>query len=202
MDNEKFEELLSLGHELAGIEFKGPGSRKDKAFAAYVIRACLGMANRRGGGQIVIGVIQSASTHPEGIGLSEAQASTWNHDEISDTLSDYADPSVSFAAEHIAYKEKTFVIITVSEFEDVPVICKKDYADILRKGACYVRPRRKPETSEIPTQEDMRDLLDLAVQKRLRSFISLANAAGMSPGTTPKPLDDASFEAQASDILG
>lgn len=49
---------------------------------------------------------------------------------------------------------------------------------MLRKGACYVRPRRKPETTEIPTQEDMRDLLDLAAEKRLRKNLERVSRAG------------------------
>ncbi len=70
------------------------------------------------------------------------------------------------------------MVLYIAEFDDIPILCKKDYPDVLRKGACYVRPRRKPETTEIPTQEDMRDLLELAAEKRLRKHLEQTKRAG------------------------
>lgn len=202
MDEAEFEELLAQGHELSGVEYKGPGSRKDKLFAARVARACLGMANRRGGGIVIIGVAENEQKLPDPVGLLPCDVLTWKYDELSDTLSEYADPSISFELEPFIYHDKAFVRISISEFIDIPVLCKKEYQDILRKGACYVRTRRKPETCEIPSQEDMRDLLDLASEKRLRSFIAQANAGGLIPSFPQQPSDDESFTEQAKDLLG
>ena len=56
MTEQDFESLLALGHETNGVEFKGRGSRSDSAFLAGVIRAVLGMANRRDGGLVILGV--------------------------------------------------------------------------------------------------------------------------------------------------
>lgn len=166
MDEIEFREILAQGHELSGIEYKSPGSRTDKAFAAKVVRACLGMANHKGGGRIFLGIAEKAQLPPEPTGISDADALTWNYDELSATLSEYADPSISFEIEVFPYDGNKFVNITVAEFQEIPIICKKDYQEqspkkemVLRKGACYVRTRRKPETTEIPSQEDMRDLL-------------------------------------------
>jgi len=159
------------------------------------------MANRRGGGVVIVGVEHKAQHAPNPVGLSSADAATWNHDELSDTLSEYADPSVSFELELFPYQAKVFARIEVSEFHDIPVLCKKDYKDILRKGACYVRTRRKPETTEIPTQEDMRDLLDLAADKRLRAFVAQAVSSGLLPITPQQEPDAEHFEQQAKDLL-
>lgn len=54
--DDQFVELLALGHEQQGVEFKGPGPRTDKYLQGKVLRAILGMANRRDGGHIIIGV--------------------------------------------------------------------------------------------------------------------------------------------------
>src|SRR5918992_3524376 len=70
-------------------------------------------------------------------------------------------------------------VIQVKEFADIPVLCKRSYDNVLREGACYVRSRRKPETSEIPTLADMRDLLDLATEKRLREHLALLERIGL-----------------------
>ncbi len=55
MTEQDFEGLLALGYETNGVEFKGRGNRTDSAFLAGVIRAILGMANRRDGGLVIIG---------------------------------------------------------------------------------------------------------------------------------------------------
>jgi len=62
------ESILAQGHETNGVEFKGPGARTDRSFPAKVIRAILGMANRRDGGLVMIGV---ESTKLDPVGLSD-----------------------------------------------------------------------------------------------------------------------------------
>ncbi len=177
MTKEEFTAILSLGHELTGIELKGPGLISDKHLFAKVTEAILGMANRRDGGRIVIGVHDNAGIL-EPVGLSKSDADAWKYDVVAEKLAGYADPSISFDLEIQEHNGKYYIILTIAEFEDIPVLCKKDYPDVLRKGACYVRPRRKPETTEIPTQEDMRDLLDLATEKRLRKILELVSRTG------------------------
>ena len=167
---------MNRGHEAYGVEFKGPGRRTDKAFLAKVIRAVLGMANRRDGGAVIIGV-EDETLEPGG--LEEDQADTWTHDALATNVNEYASPSVSFDFERKLYLGHTLVIIEVHEFAEIPILCSKPYnptnvkgADpILRRGACYVRSRHKPETSEIPSAEEMRELLELAIDKGVRRFV-------------------------------
>ena len=90
----------------------------------------------------------------------------------------------------------------VEEFSDIPVLCKRSYDNVLRDGACYVRTRRKPETSEIPTQADMRDLLDLAIDKGVSKFLNRAQRVGLSfPSTVASPVTDQErFDEQLRDV--
>ncbi len=206
MRDDQFVELLALGHEQQGVEFKGPGPRTDKYLQGKVLRAILGMANRRDGGHIIIGVEEKGkSLTPKG--LTEDDAKTWNHDDLAATLANYADPAVTFTVALHRHEGRPYILITVSEFDDIPILCKKDYPDptnlkelLLRCGACYVRSRHKPETSEIPTHAEMRDLLDSAAQKRLRWFLTQASGAGLPlPGPQP-PDDEARFAAQYASV--
>lgn len=200
MTDQEFAEILALAYERRGIEFKGPGSLKDKRLRAKVVRAMLGMTNRRDGGLVVIGV-EDAGGKLKPVGLSVNDLSTWKYDDVADAVGVYADPSVSFELEIRAHQGLKFVVLEVREFEDVPVLCKRSFEDVLRQGACYVRSRRKPETSEIPTQEDMRDLLELATEKKLRGFAKLARAAGQALGGVSVPSDEALFEEQLKRFL-
>lgn len=176
MDAQLLKEFLSLNHEVRGIEYKGHGKRDDKSFASKVVRAMLSMANKIDGGYVIVG-IRDHDLHVEGLSTEEVQS--WNHNDLSDTISNYADPSIIFRSAIIQYEAKNILIIKVDEFPEIPIICKKDYPGALRKGACYVRSNSKPETSEIPTQEEMRDLINLGVKKGVKKFIDQMEYAGI-----------------------
>jgi predicted HTH transcriptional regulator len=202
-----FEKLLSIGHEVNGVEFKGRGSRIDSAFRAKVTRAILAMANRRDGGLVIIGV-DSEST--DAVGLSDDEARTWlNFDELSASVNAYASPSVRLDVEKQIFQDRIFVIIRVHEFDDIPILCTKNYSEpgrkapILEDGACYVRSRHKPETRRIPSEEEMRELLDLAIDKGVRKFLTRAQKAGLLPptlNTSDSPPDEAKFELQIEEM--
>jgi predicted HTH transcriptional regulator len=203
-----FELLLKLGHETHGVEFKGPGKRTDRAFLAKVIRAVIGMANRRDGGVVIIGVDDETL---EPVGLEEEQADTWGYDVLATAVNEYASPSVSFDFERKLYEGRTFVIIEVHEFAEIPILCGKDYGStnvkgavqILRRGACYVRSRHKPETSEIPSEEEMRALLELAIDKGVRKFLERAQKMGLFHPIQPPPIppdDQERFDDQIKDM--
>ena len=199
MTNQEFAQLLALRHEMSGVEFKGPGTRSDRPFFAQIVRVMLGMANRRDGGTVVIGV-EDVGTTLSPVGLTDEQGITWRYDDVADGISAYADPNVSFDLEIKLHESKQYVVLEISEFEDIPVLCKRSYQSILRNGACYVRTRRKPETSEIPAQAEMRDLLDLATEKAFRKFIAQAQRAGMNSFGTPQPDDEDLFDQQLGDM--
>jgi len=189
-------DILQLGRELRNVEFKRSGSASDKHFFAVVARAMMALANIRDGGTIVVGVPDAAGELPVG-GVEAEHQPSWNQDHVADRLSTYAQPSVSFTVEVQGHGGKQFVVISVDEFDEVPILCVRDFERVLRRGGCYVRSRRKPESVEVATQEDMRELLDLAVEKRLRRFLRTAQAADM---TVRGPTDADQFEQQIGDL--
>lgn len=193
MTTEEFREILARGYEVRAAEFKGPGSRTDRHLFSKVVRAVLGMANKRDGGRVIIGVEDSSHViTPRG--LSGPDLATWNYDEVLAGISEYADPYVEIEVKRVSCDGMEFATIRVHEFEEVPVLCKRDYQDVLRRGACYVRSRHKPETSEVPSHADMRDLLDLATEKGIRRFFRQTHA-------TQRTRDDAAaFAAQLEAI--
>jgi predicted HTH transcriptional regulator len=176
-------EYLALNHEQRSVEFKPPGPLSDKYLFACVARACLAMTNRRDGGLVLVGVDDSSPSRSAG--LTEADAATWlNYDDLSDKLGSYSDPPIQFeCAALTAPNTAKIVVIEVLEFEDIPTICKKDYNDgkkpVLEKGALYLRSHHKPETTSRPSHSEMRELLDLAVEKGVRSFIERARRVGI-----------------------
>jgi predicted HTH transcriptional regulator len=197
---QEFAALLASG-ETNGVEFKGSWIRTDRLFLARVVRAILGMANRRDGGLVILGIDES--NKPDPVGLTDAQTESWlNFDDVSASINEYASPCVRFELELQTFRDKNFVVIRVRQFDDIPILCAKDYNEpgkagsVLRRGACYVRARHKPETSEIPSEEEMRELLELAIDKGVRKFVTRAQKAGLF-STLPAPAsDEALFEKQ------
>ena len=199
--DEDFIEIMGLDHELNGVEFKSPGPMTNRQLVMQVIKAILGMSNRRDGGTIIIGVGDNQGVlNP--IGLTPLELSEWTPDAVADQVANYADPNATFTLEKREYEGNSYVVLTVEEFSDVPVLCKRDYGDVLRAGACYVRPRRKPETTEIPTQADMRDLLDLAIEKGVTRFLERARRVGLfiSPTVETSTSDQERFDEQLGDL--
>ncbi|MDR3634664.1 MAG: ATP-binding protein [Isosphaeraceae bacterium] len=213
MTEKEFGDLLLVGHELRDVEFKAPGKsgRRMSPFLAKVVRAILGMANIQDGGRVIIGVEEEDSTLLE-TGLDEDQLESWkNYDAIAELVNGYATPTVSFERDFQLYKGRTFVILKVNEFAEIPILCRHEYHDpasgkappILRRGACYVRSRHKPETAEIRSEEEMRGLLDLAIEKGVRNFLRRAQRVGLYPSDRPVSSDDVHdrmFEKQQEDI--
>lgn len=188
-------ELLQAGHELRALEVKGPGARCDKHLFAKVARAALSMANHRDGGHIVIG-IDDKTTAAMLPGLSPAQSISWlAYDDVARKLAEYADPPARFElAEQVLVSGATVVVLQVFQFDDIPILCRRDFPGVLRKGACYVRSHRAPESAEIPSAVEMRELLDLASERRLRAYVSAAERAGVELRGGPTAAER--FEAQ------
>ena len=201
MTDKEFAEVVELRHERSDVEFKGPGQLSNRRVTAQVVKAMLGMANRRSGGSVIIGVEDNQGTlNP--VGLSHAEAVSWNYDMLADQVARYADPGVTFEVEVKSYDSSQYVVIEVEEFSDIPILCKRAFDDVLRDGACYVRTRRKPETTEIPTHAEMRDLLDLAVEKRSRQALDWAERVGLFTrgAFSVSPSEQERFESQLEDL--
>lgn len=202
MNEVEFEQITSFGREQRGVEFKRGGSRKeDKRLLVKVIRAVISMANTRDGGKVIIGIDEDEDKLILN-GVNESDLSSWNHDDFADSVAEYAEPTPVFEIQRFSYKHKNYIIIEVDEFIDFPILCKKTYDDVLRSGACYLRPRRKPESIEIPSYVDMRDLLELAIDKGVRKFISRADKVGLSLLSDNSDKSDINqFEEQIDDFF-
>ncbi len=194
------EEILTLGHELRSFEAKGPGDLSSKAYCAKVARAAMAMGNLRDGGMVCLGIDNShlSSMLP---GLTQQELADWSdYDNVSDALSRYSDPPVVLGISALQLSNGVHVVVLeVSEFDQVPHVCKRDYPTELQSGATYVRPRGKPQSVAVPNAAEMREVLDLAITKGVREFVRRLGRAGLSFETV-QSVDDATrlaFTAEA-----
>lgn len=181
------EAVLSAGNELRGLEVKGPGPATDGQLFAKVTRAALSMGNLRDGGHVVIGIADGdiGRMLP---GLNPDDLVSWMaFDHVSRRMAEYADPPLRFSvADVLLSSGATVAVFEVSEFADIPHLCARDYGESLRRGALYVRSRKMPETAEIASSVEMRDVVDLATEKALRAYIGTAERAGLGLGQATK----------------
>lgn len=199
MQEAEFAEILARGRELRNVEHKGPGRRDNKAFLARVVRAVIGTANLRDGGIVTVGVTE-VDGKLTAVGVADNDLRTWSsYDDVASTVGEYTQPSVTFDVEVLAYKGANVVLLRVEEFTEIPILCAKDAQEgtqpILRRGALYVRGRRRMETAEVPTQEEMREILDLATEKAVRRYIEVTRRTGfqISPAG---PSDDELYDVE------
>jgi hypothetical protein len=198
----ELEAALVGGVELRGFEVKGAGPRTESHLFAKVARAALGMGNRRDGGYVVIGIsdVDLTAMLP---GLGDDDLASWlSYDDVARKMAEYADPPLRFAIAALELSSGvTVAVIEVAEFEDIPHLCKKAYEPVLRQGALYVRPRKVPETSEVASPVEMREVIELATEKALRAYVGTAERAGLAIASRPATASDsARYDAERRDV--
>jgi predicted HTH transcriptional regulator len=176
VDTEDIEALLTGAEETDVLEFKGAVSWNRNLF----VKDILAMANVIDGGRIVVGVEDGTFRR---LGLTPEQVATYRIDEMRDGLAPFADPRVVFRLHSVADAAGLiFVVIEVSPFEDVPVICRRDGADV-RAGVIYFRSRtRRPESAAVANSSDMRDLVERSATQSARRLRRLGFVPEVQPG--------------------
>jgi hypothetical protein len=183
LTNNEVQGLIEVGHETTNVEFKRGDSLDDRSYVATVARAAMSLANTRDGGHILLGV---DNINPAGdtSGMEPSHVEAWlNHDNVMAKVNAYADPPMALHSESRSLPNgQVIVVLEVSEFDSVPILCKRDQSDKLRSGELYTRSLSKPESSRTHTQNELRAVLDLATSKQLRRFVETAQGAQLDIG--------------------
>ena len=195
MDERSIRDFIEAGKESRQLEYKQSVSWDEASIRMNIIKTILGMANTPDGGTIVIGMERQDDNLyiPKGT-IEDHEKTFQNEDNMKDVVSNYADPYIEFDVGIYEYEEKNFVVFSISEFSELPVICKREYPDILRRGALYIRSKRKPETIEVPSQVEMRELLELATDKGILRLAKRGYQVKETMG------DEAQYEQQLEDF--
>lgn len=193
---ELLSQAIDEGRESQKLEYKqsAPWSELEKK----LIRTALAMANVRDGGKIVIGMAQVGNEFSP-IGMAEADVSTYKSDDIKSAVNRYADPPVSVEWHLGVWNGKTFGMLVIEEFEQFPVLCKRDDGKDLQNGAFYFRSFRMPETAKVSSHFEMRDILERAIDRGVEAFVHRARRAGLELGDNEET-DSAKFAKQREDL--
>lgn len=167
MNQQDIKQFIEAGNESRNLEYKESVPWTDDDIKRKLVKSILGMSNTTDGGTIVIGMERQNNKTYIAKGITQQHEQTFTDaDEIKDFVSTYADPYVEFDIRIERFNSKNFVFISVSEFSELPVICKKPYPNVLRRGTIYIRAKRgKPETIEVPSEIEMREIIESATDK-------------------------------------
>ena len=197
MAEQELIDLITLGREGRSLEYKGPISWADNAVRGKLTKTILALSNIQDGGAIVIGVEQAGEQFRP-VGLAATERDTFKQDDVSAFVNEFADPFAQLTVRHVPFEGSNFVVIQVEEFLELPVVCRKNGPGGLRGGATYTRPRRKNETAEVPSQVEMRELLELAIDKGVRRLLG---RLGLSAGAvTPEEEARNLYDVELGDL--
>lgn len=203
-------EIINLKSETKNIDFKEKlnWDKCNKDERIKIIKDILAMSNTQDGGKIIFGVEDKTYSL---VGLSDAESNSFDQTKINDFLHKYTDPIISCQVYKDEIKNNKIVIIYVPEFNEVPIICKKDYhsskdssIQILRRGHIYIRTD-KASSEIISSADNMRDLIGRSIIKKgdelLKMIEHLIKGKTIKPEKNTKELYNSELENGEKKIL-
>jgi len=170
--------ILESPNESKTIEFKPsiPWPSKidqiqnnDKA--QEIIMGILGMSNIRDGGKIILGIEKNA---PGGKyirkGMKKIDLKTYDQDLIFDHIRNFGEPEPKFQILNVEYDDKNFIVFAVQSFVIAPVISKNNKNLKKVHNATFYLRTDKPETKKVTDPSEMREIIDLAIEKEIELF--------------------------------
>lgn len=167
----------------------------------HIARTSMAMANLRDGGIIVVGVSERGESW-ELTGISSEHLSTYDFDNISDFIAKYSSIPLELDVVVVRYRDsKNYLAIQISEFLHLPCICKRNSSNDAKafiKGDILIRPPGKPQTKKAEDADEIRDLVELAAEKRARQIIEAAGRIGLAG--SPGPSIDEFLDKELEDL--
>lgn len=202
MSESEIENMIKYPNEERYLEFKR-SIRWDGDIRAKIAKSIMALANLRDGGWIVIGKEEQADRSFTLAGMKQEDYDSFDSDYVKDWVYERTSPPVVFEIIKKEYDNKKFVLIRVKEFDEMPIICRKDYDDILHAGEIYVRSKRKPESITMSGDAEMREIIEIAIDKGVRKFIQRLQRTGIwAPKSEARAIDDEEeFRKQLADLL-
>ncbi|WP_215115399.1 helix-turn-helix domain-containing protein [Exiguobacterium sp. s80] len=173
-------ELLNVGGETRNIEFKKSYDWADPKHKAKIVKCILSMSNTKDGGYLVLGIDDNKTLQEEKLcGMDLEHYKKINYDDVVVQVNKFADPPISFQMHPVEEKGTNFWLFRIPEFEEIPIICKKNGDENLTEGAIFSRSKSKPESAIIRSQSEMRELINTAINKGIKEFYTRVRDSGL-----------------------
>jgi len=194
--------LEGTAGEARSLEFKIGFSWSNNETAvsftqACVIKGVLGFTNTRYGGTIVIGIKDDGHGNIEYIGVTAEMIESFNdYEQVQQKLDSFADGPLNYEMGVGEFGGKQYIVVTVSEFTQRPVICAKDLKtdhgkQVLIKGDIYARSMRSKPSTIKATSLELSEIIKMAHEKDRDAVMELIRAvqqtAPLAQPNSPSP---------------
>ena len=205
-DNELVRYIAYSG-ESDNIDAKGPTCWDGGVESAKFAKDIAAFANSRDGGVIVVGKEEPSPGQFVLKGLTPQQADSFDSTKVAAWINNRFSPPIRLVCHRQEHDGRAFIVITVAEFDDVPVMCIKSYQDpqnaktiLLKERTIYVRTANA-ESAPLGCVEELRSLIGLAVRKRGDELLSTFNAMLKGRSLVEAPSDDEQFDREISEVM-
>lgn len=203
---DQLNQIVRDAGENDSIDAKAACDWDNNVNSASLTKDILAFANTRGGGVLVIGKSESSDGSFTLTGVDEAQARSFEATTISQWVNARCEPPVVLSAGTHRYDGKLFVILSVDEFAECPVLCLRRFdkpnsrEPILRESTVYVR--KNVSSRPIDNAEDLRRIVALAAFKKREELFERINAivTGAGGGLAQVPPLEA-YEPEIAEML-
>lgn len=191
--------------ESGNVDAKGPVTWDGGEVSASLTKDILAFANSRDGGVIVIGKQENEDHTFQMTGLSEAQAESFEVTKVATWVNNHCDPAVNLGCHTVEHNDKRFVVITIGEFEELPILCTKDRQSndnqkfLLKRGTLYVRTANA-ESAPLNTSEQLGKLVGLAVTKRSDQLLDLFKRALAGQPLITSPITENKYLEEVANL--
>ncbi|WP_339684981.1 ATP-binding protein [Gimesia maris] len=180
-------DFIEATGESINIDAKGPMQWDGGEVSAGLTKDIIAFANSRDGGVIVIGKEEPSTGRFVLTGLTDAQADSFDTTKVATWVNNHCTPPVNLVCNRVEHKGLEFIVMTVDEFSDVPVLCTKQYEVpippekqkdkkkqkvILKKGEIYVRSANAASTP-LTSIEELRTLIGRVTVKRADEMLGM-----------------------------
>lgn len=176
---EQFQRLIEAGYESRKLEFRECFRWDDdnRYMRERLVRSILGLANTQDGGHIVLGIAVNPDKSLRYEGCSEEVIGSFIFDSVKGVVDGFGDHGVDFDITLGTRGAERYLVIQVSEFEEFPVICKRDGEHIdtkgkkqLVRGSVYVRTMQGHPATDVVMEKEMREIIERAIDKGRRKL--------------------------------
>ncbi|SEB05871.1 Putative DNA-binding domain-containing protein [Thalassobacillus cyri] len=176
---DKILELLDAEGETRNIEFKKTYDWNNPQHKVKIVKCILAMSNTKDGGYLLLGIDEEKYGEEKLTGMELEHFGILNYDHIIVEVNKFADPPISFHMYPVQEDGKYFVLLRIPEFDELPIVCKRSGEQGLKEGAVFSRSKIKPESAQIRSQSEMRELIDIAINKGVKEFYKRVRDSGL-----------------------
>lgn len=190
---------LDYGAETDVLDYKGACEWDGHTESAKLAKDIVAFANHRGGGTLIIGVAETVPGKFLLEGLTAKQLDSFDATDMAKWINSRFTPPVRFAVFKPGRDMKSFVVVFVNEFDDMPSICTKEFQvpgepPLLRRGAIYVRSVNS-ESKQLDTPDELRRLVGAATART--GAVLLSQVQALLSGR----VDDATSQKSPPDVV-